>query len=308
MDFLQLEYFLEVAKKGSMSSVADSMYVAQSSVSRSIARLEEQLGVSLFDRVGRGIVLNEFGKIFYNRAENILREFRDGVRELEGLREQMQGRVSISTNAARQINHLLAQFVEEHPDILLRQKRLTDPIQVKTQLDSGELDFALTYESIPGMEYEWKPLLREDYYIVLPMEYEIDDDVHEVGLDFLEGKRLFCNDSDEPGRFEHICRENGVELQMGFVTFEYELLGPMIAHGLGDAICTTHELYDIRNFLPARELSKLHALKINCQELQRTLGIITRKDHYLSPAAKSFYQKISNYLEQVHETMRDHSF
>jgi DNA-binding transcriptional LysR family regulator len=305
MDFLQLEYFLEVAKKGNMSSVADAMNVSQSSVSRSIARLEDQLGVSLFDRVGRGIELNEFGRIFYNRADNIMREFHDGEREIGDLREQMKGRLSIATNAARQINHLVAEFVEEHPEVLLRQKRLTDMTQVKAQLDSGTLDLALSFEPIPGGEYEWKPVLEEDYYIVLGANALPDENLQKVPLTFLEGKHLFCNDSDDPDKIEHVCREKGLDVQIHFVTNEYEMIGPMVSKGLGAAICTTHEIYDIRNFLPLRELGKLCALKIDDEGLKRTLGIIIRKDHYMSPVVKEFYRKIEKYLMQVQADMKD---
>ena len=88
MDFLQLEYFLAVARIGNMTAAANSLHVAQASVSRSIARLESELGVPLFERSGRGIFLNDYGKIFYDRAETILRELDDGARELKEMRDQ----------------------------------------------------------------------------------------------------------------------------------------------------------------------------------------------------------------------------
>ena len=53
MELLQLEYFLRVARSGNVSQTAAEINVAQSSVSRSIARLEESLGFPLFERVGR---------------------------------------------------------------------------------------------------------------------------------------------------------------------------------------------------------------------------------------------------------------
>lgn len=65
MELLQLEYFLKVARSGNVSQTAAEINVAQSSVSRSIARLEESLGFPLFERVGRKIVLNEYGRMYY---------------------------------------------------------------------------------------------------------------------------------------------------------------------------------------------------------------------------------------------------
>ena len=67
MELLQLEYFLRVARSGNVSQTAAEINVAQSSVSRSIARLEESLGFPLFERVGRKIVLNEYAAV---KAQN----------------------------------------------------------------------------------------------------------------------------------------------------------------------------------------------------------------------------------------------
>lgn len=131
MDLLQLEYFLAVARLGNMTSAATSLNVAQSSVSRSIARLEADLGVPLFERSGRGIALNDYGKTFYSHAETILREINEGERELKELRDQHIGQVSISTCSARQINPLMIRYIEENPNVLLRQRRLTSSTEIK---------------------------------------------------------------------------------------------------------------------------------------------------------------------------------
>ena len=61
MDLLQMQYFLKIAETGNMTRAAEELYISQSSLSRTIARLEKDLGVKLFDRVGRQIQLNEFG-------------------------------------------------------------------------------------------------------------------------------------------------------------------------------------------------------------------------------------------------------
>lgn len=168
MDFLQLNYFLEVARMGNMTAAANSLHVAQSSVSRSIARLEADLGVPLFERSGRGIFLNDYGKAFYARAETILRELDEGERELREMRDQYTGRISIATNAARQINVLMMQFVRDHPEALFRQRRLTDLQEIRAKLASGALDYALTYTPLADAEYLWQPLIREEYFLLIP--------------------------------------------------------------------------------------------------------------------------------------------
>ena len=98
MELLQIEYFLTVARTENMTAAANSLHVAQSSVSRCISRLEESLGVPLFERSGRGIVLSDYGREFYKRAETIMRELSDGERQLKEMRDQQFGRVSIGTS------------------------------------------------------------------------------------------------------------------------------------------------------------------------------------------------------------------
>ena len=70
MDIVQLEYFLAVARLENMTTAAASLHVAQSSVSRCISRLEDHLGVPLFDRRGNGIALNERRSLLSPRRGN----------------------------------------------------------------------------------------------------------------------------------------------------------------------------------------------------------------------------------------------
>ncbi len=71
MELLQLKYFQTVARLEHMTKAAEELHIAQPSLSKTIARLEKDLGVPLFDRQGRQITLNSFGKVFLKRVERI---------------------------------------------------------------------------------------------------------------------------------------------------------------------------------------------------------------------------------------------
>ena len=82
MNLQQIEYFLESVRGGSFSAAAESLHLAQPSVSEQVRRLEAELGVALFQRVGRGLVLTEAGKTLRPHAEAVLAsvlEARDAV-------------------------------------------------------------------------------------------------------------------------------------------------------------------------------------------------------------------------------------
>lgn len=82
MDLLQLQYFQVVARLENITHAAKELHVAQPSISKTIARLEESLGVPLFERSGRRIRLNRFGEAFLRRVERCFNELNDGQRDL----------------------------------------------------------------------------------------------------------------------------------------------------------------------------------------------------------------------------------
>ena len=123
MNLQQIEYFLESVRGGSFSAAAESLHLAQPSVSEQVRRLEAELGVALFQRVGRGLVLTEAGKTLRPHAEAVLasvREARDAVvavRELEG------GTASFGTFGTADEylgSDLIAEFRRRHPNVRVR--------------------------------------------------------------------------------------------------------------------------------------------------------------------------------------------
>lgn len=303
MDFLQLEYFLEVARMGNMTAAAHTLHVAQSSVSRSIARLEDDLGVPLFERSGRGIFLNDYGKKFYARAETILRERTDVERELKEMRDQFTGRVAISTSAARQINQLIIQYMSQHPNALFRQFRITDMQEVKAKLDSGSIDYALTHAQLLDPEYQWEPLIREEFFALVPAEHPLAGK-SVLQISDLRGQRLLINNVDDPDFIEQQCLPYGFSPEFGFIGNEYEIIGPMVEEGLGISLISTLALYDMKKSLPLEHLSKIRLARIEGEAFYRTLGVLRRKHHYLSSAAKSFYKRLTDYFKIIELEMK----
>src|SRR5205823_197807 len=96
MDLLQLRYFQAVARHEHVSRAAEELRIAQPALSRSIARLEAELGVPLFDRRGRRVRLNRFGAMFLARAGRALDELDPGQLELRDAAGLAQGTVAVA--------------------------------------------------------------------------------------------------------------------------------------------------------------------------------------------------------------------
>ncbi len=88
MELLQLKYFKLLAEKEHLTNTASELIVSASSLSHTIRHLEEELGVSLFDRVGRRIVLNEYGKVYYESVSRALAELENGKQQLQKMKDK----------------------------------------------------------------------------------------------------------------------------------------------------------------------------------------------------------------------------
>ncbi len=109
MNILHMKYAVEVAKAGSLSRASDSLLIAQPNISRSIKELENDLGITIFERTAKGMILTHEGEIFINYAKGILGQ----IEEVEKLyKENSPGkqRFSISVPRASYISEAFTQF------------------------------------------------------------------------------------------------------------------------------------------------------------------------------------------------------
>src|ERR687897_2157402 len=97
MTLQQLSYFLAAAEHGSFSAAAESLHMAQPSLSEQIRRLEAELGVPLFARSGRGLRLTEAGRLFLPNAERTVEAAREAAASVQEVREITGGPVAFGT-------------------------------------------------------------------------------------------------------------------------------------------------------------------------------------------------------------------
>ena len=117
MQLHQLEYFCAVARCRNMSRAADELWISQSSLSKAISSLEDELGVKLFDRVGRTLRLNEAGHLFYQQVSRVLRLLSDATKQVAQIRQRDKNEVHVLFTAATFIaSHMKDAFEERCPD------------------------------------------------------------------------------------------------------------------------------------------------------------------------------------------------
>lgn len=142
MELRQLEYFACIARTSSYRRAAADLGMNESTLSIQVKQLERELGVSLFERTGRGINLTESGRMLLERAGRILAEVAAARRELRETRDSASGRLAFgSTSSAPDLFAMLAAFVRAHPAVDLEFSQRHSPLLVHA-LTLGELDIA----------------------------------------------------------------------------------------------------------------------------------------------------------------------
>ncbi|MEH6943617.1 LysR family transcriptional regulator [Bacillus sp. JJ722] len=142
----QLLYITEIEKKGSIANTAERLYISSSSISQAISRLEEELGVKIFERSRTGLEPTETGKKIIIKAQKALNYIEELKQEAKCKSPEIEGHLSISAvpGICRSIlPKTLAELNAKFPKITLQIKE-TSPSQVRRDVLNGDADIGLT--------------------------------------------------------------------------------------------------------------------------------------------------------------------
>jgi DNA-binding transcriptional LysR family regulator len=148
-------------------SPAEELRVAQPAVSRSIARLEAELGVELFERRGRRVQLNRFGRLFLSRVHRVLGELDQARQELRDAAGLAGGTVAVATETLRMVTDVAAGFLAGHPGVRLRLFQSPAPV-MSAQLHAGEVDLCLASQPLAEPGLRENRLLGEEVLLGVP--------------------------------------------------------------------------------------------------------------------------------------------
>lgn len=168
MELDQLRYFLKVAERGNFTRAAEDLMVSQPALSRSIQKLEDELGQPVFERKTRSVALTDAGTLLQARAQQVLSILEDTKAEITDDGESGRLRVgAIPTIAPYFLPDMLRQFSEEFPkaNVIVQENTTDNLIKSCTQ---GEIDIAILALPIPAKYLEVEELFDEELFLVLP--------------------------------------------------------------------------------------------------------------------------------------------
>lgn len=164
-----LKYFLTVVREENITRASEVLHITQPTLSRQLAQLEEELGVSLFTRGTRKITLTNEGILLRRRAEEIIELIDKTERELVEQDELVDGIVSIGCGVSKSgqvLADIIKAFHEKYP--LVRYNIYTGTADlVQERIDRGLLDIGLLMEPVDVDKYEYIRLGVKDRWMVL---------------------------------------------------------------------------------------------------------------------------------------------
>ena len=148
--------YLEVAQSGSIRAAAERLFVTPSALSRELQKLEEDLGVTLFERRARGMVMTAAGKVYLNHVRDALNGIERMRSELDALQNLHRGHVSLLSVEGYASDFLapaIAKFQDSYPNITFS-LRITGTGAVEHGITNGEADIGLLYNLQPKAEMQ----------------------------------------------------------------------------------------------------------------------------------------------------------
>jgi DNA-binding transcriptional LysR family regulator len=286
MTLQQLTYFLAAAEHGSFSAAAESLFMAQPSLSDQVRRLEAELGVPLFARVGRGLELTEAGRLLLPHAERTVAAAREAAESVQEVRDLSGGTVAFGTFGSAHhylLGGLIEDFRTRHPNVRVRAVG-QNSAEVADEVREGRLEAGLVMLPIDDRGLDVRPAMREEQLYVSAEPGRVREP---MTIERLAEAPLILYDArwgaDDPTRrqLRDRAQRAGVKLEpqieVEYVTAALELC----ARGLGDTV-STQTMIRTRGY--ARRLGGVPF----DPPLYDTFAFVTRRNAHLSPAGREF--------------------
>ena len=215
MDMVQLRYFQIAAREGNFSRAAELLHVAQPALSVSISRLEKELGVNLFDRRGKKVVLNPCGSAFLQYADRALSDFDKTLKHIHRLQSDADEQITIAASSFMSIQPLVIAYKTIHNHMRISQYSVMVS-DIPSDLKRGLCDFIVATHPVTDPELESEVILHQKIGLIVPAGHPFAE---QESIDLIDAK-------DEP----FVCMQKNTSFRK-FTDEVFEAAGytPIIA-------------------------------------------------------------------------------
>ena len=297
----QLKLFESVYRNRGYTRAAEELYLTQPAVSIQIKRLENQIGLPLFELVGKKIFPTAAGKEVYDTCVDILgrvAELRQSIEELQG---EVKGSLELSvvTTAKYFMPHLLGHFLQKHPDVEPR-LRFSNRARVMERLMNNEDDFVVMGQIPQDKGLESHPFLENILVVVAPPNHPLTKK-KKIRLQELVKERFIEREEGSGTRmvFDRLLEKKGLKIEPYMELGSSEAIKQGVMAGLGLAVLSLHSLR------LEQSAGKLMLLNVDGFPLKRRWYAVHLKGKKLSLVARTFLDYILAESHQVLDIQQD---
>ncbi len=281
MELRHLRYFEAVARHCHVTRAAAELHIAQPALSKQISQLEAELGIQLFDRVGRNVRLTEAGEALLPHARAVIAQVFAARAEMDERVGLHKGRATVGTPptvGTQLLPGVLAAFHRRYPgiELCLREAGVQTLLEL---LETGMTDVAVVTLPVTNHHLVVQPLFSEELVVVVWRDHPIAKCHHVRFSDLANEPWILAPENYELREATlNACRRAGFTPRIILDGSEMDTLLRFVATGLGIALVPK---------LAVQGLHDLVVVQVADQQLQRSLGLVWYGDRVALPAAKA---------------------
>lgn len=286
MELRQLSYFVKAAELLHFTEAANAVYITQSTLSQQIKLLEQELGMPLFDRIGKQVKLTGPGKLFLDHARKILMEVTRARQAMDDLSNLVSGELRIGVTYAftSLIIPVLPAFTKRYPNLRITLE-YDAPEELERKLKMSELDLALTfYNKIDESEIDRQALYKSRVVVVVSKNHALAKQ-KTISLPEILSLRLILPAKGFSSRdfIDELFEKNGVSPSVHIELNDMHSLLSLVQHGQQVSIINAKALIG---------WPELVAIPIKDNDIIRESFITWRKGAYRSKASTLFAEEL----------------
>ncbi len=238
----QLRVFEAVADQHSFSRAAEALHLTQPAVSMQVKALEEQVGLPLFEQIGKRIHLTEAGETLQRLSRTIGDELRAAEEALDAMRGLQQGRLAIAvvSTAKYVAPPLLARFLTAYPGVALR-LAVDNRAEVLRQLAANEVDLAIIGRPPEDLAITAEAFADHPHVVIAPPQHPLAG-YRRIPLGRLAGETFIVREpgSGTRGLLERLFASHGLALNVSMEMASNESIKQAVLAGMGVSLLSLH--------------------------------------------------------------------
>ncbi len=283
MTLNQLIYFDTVSRLENFRAAAENLYISQPSLSRSMSSLEEELGIQLFEKEGRGVKLTSAGRIFAEHTSRILEDYDIAISNMREL-SSTGGRVDIGyvfPIANYYIPHMVRKFLElpENKDVTFSfSQNIT--ADIISDIKKGKLDIGFCAYAENEEDVEFTPIIKQEMVIITSRDHPLASEGDLPIMTLLEYPVIGYARDSGLGRFtRRHYKSMQIKPNIIFECSDENSIQALVREGFGIALVANVDILN-EEFVTVHSLSDVN--------MSHYINIAWLKNHYQLPAAKRF--------------------